>query len=67
VNKYAYSVTYQTFNPENNEHYLKSTWIRGKNGKSLTSSGVVNLLNNQVNDVVAVSKIEKWIDYFKRT
>lgn len=62
MNKYAYSVTYQTFNSENNEHYLKSTWIRGKNGKYLTRKGVVNLLDNQVNNVVAVSKIEKWVD-----
>lgn len=62
MTKYTYSVAYQTFNPENNEHYLKSTFIRGKNGKSLTRRGVVNLLENQVNDVVAVSKIEKWVN-----
>jgi hypothetical protein len=62
MTKYAYSVAYQTFNLENNEHYSKSTWIRGKNGKSITRRGVVNLLENQVNNVVAVSKIEKWVD-----
>jgi hypothetical protein len=62
MTKYAYSVAYQTFNPKNNEHYLKSTWIRSKDGKSITRRGVVNLLENQVNNVVAVSKIEKWVD-----
>ena len=60
--KYKYSVSYQTFNPNNNEFYEKSTWVRSKSGQELTPKGISRLLKNQCKDVfiVGILKIIKW-------